>query len=554
MKAYFIVISTIFITLTACTMSENNTPQNDHLPRIENPRFQLAVDLLDAGKVEELRTLLQEEPELLTHRAAEDGSRVGKYFAHPYLLWFIAENPTRNETLPENIVEVAEVIVSEAKRQQVEKLTDQLNYTLGLVASGRVPREEGKQEALIELLCQQGADPNSGMGGALAEGELASVHALLKQGARKSLPVLAMLGDIKAIRTLVPSNDMPAEPEMQKALMVAAIQGHANIIFRLSSEDYGKLDPNFYGPEGFHSHSTPLHQAAYHGQRKAVEEFLRQGARLDAKDKIWGGTARDWAEHGGHPDLAQFLVRAEQPAALVRAALDGDLKTLGNLLDQDPNAVDRWMPTYRGRLIHTICNLNFRRQNIGKTIRFLIERGANPNLGGKEDGSGESPLHIAASDGDPALGIEAIDALLDGGADINRLGGVITGGTPLHNATIFQLREIGAYLLERGAAYDLFLAAGNGRLDLIKPMFDEEGNLRADAPRVPGHNTDQSSQHRINWAFFSAAEAGDVEVLKFLHPKVSEYVTIPDGSTPLERAKYRKHQAAVDWLEKNGVR
>jgi len=543
----------LLLTLSACTMTDETNSQNDHLPRIENPRFQLAVDLIDAGNAAELRSLLQREPELLSHRAAEDGSRVGKYFAHPYLLWFVAENPTRNQTLPENIVEITDVIISEAKKQNVPGLQEQLEYTLGLVASGMVPRTEGKQAGLIQLLCDRGADPNAAMDAALAEGERESVDLLLAQGARRNLPVLAMLDDQKAVKAYILSGNTLDSAELQKAVMVAAMQGHANIIFRLCSNDYGKLDPNFFGEEGFHSHSTPLHQAAYHGHRAAAEELLRQGARLDVGDKLWGETPKGWSEYGGHPELAAFLKETEPTVALVNAALRGDLKTLEQHLETDPDAVTRWFPLYQGRLLDLLCNLNYRREHIGKTIPFLIERGANPNIGNQQDGSGESPLHMAASDGNPALAIEAIDALLEGGAEINRLGGVITGGTPLHNATIFQLREIGAHLLKRGAAYDLFLAAGNGRLDLITPMFDQQGNLRDDAPRIPGYQEDEPAQHRINWAFFIAAEAGEVAILELLYPKVTEFVTLPDGATALDRATYRNHEDAIQWLKAKRV-
>ncbi len=537
---------------TGCTMTDTPS-ENDHIPFIKHPRFQLAVELLDQGNADELRKLLRAEPELLTHRAAEDGSRVGAYFAHPYLLWFIAENPTRNETLPENIVDITEILIEEASRHKVAQLPEQMNYALSLVASGRVPREEGKQQALIEVLCKHGADPNAAMNAALAEGEEDAVKALVHQGAKKSLPVLAFYGEKNAIKTRLQTGEELSDQEKNIALMVAAMRGHASVIFVLCSNDYGKLDPTAYGPEGFHSHSTPLHQAGYQGHREAVGELMKMGADPAAKDTLWGGTPRDWAEYGGHADLAEFINDITPLTTLTHAALAGDLETLASLLDENPEQVHDWMPLYGGRLLDVVCNLNYPRTNPGNTIRFLIERGANPNLGAQPDGSGESPLHAAASDGDESLAMEVIDALLEGGADINRLGGVITGGTPLHNATIFQLREIGAHLLKHGAACDLFLAAGNGRLDLIKTMFTPQGTLKDDAPRVPGYQPEEAAQDRINWAFFIAAEAGEVPVLEFLHPKETEHVTLPDGTSALDRATFRGHHHAVEWLKQKGV-
>jgi len=127
--------------------------------RIQNPAFRCAVDLLDAGDVEGLREHLRTRPNLVHERVVFEG---GNYFQNPALLEFVAENPIRHGKLPENIVEVAKVILDAgAKSDQAA-----LDETLVLVCSGRVARECGVQIALIDLLCDQGADPNCGMPGA----------------------------------------------------------------------------------------------------------------------------------------------------------------------------------------------------------------------------------------------------------------------------------------------------------------------------------------------------------------------------------------------------
>src|SRR3954471_9511531 len=66
--------------------------------------------------------------------------------------------------------------------------------TLGLVGSGRVPRECGVQAPLIDLLCDHGADPNHGMLAALVHAEFAAVDALLRRGATLDLTVAAATG------------------------------------------------------------------------------------------------------------------------------------------------------------------------------------------------------------------------------------------------------------------------------------------------------------------------------------------------------------------------
>jgi peptide-methionine (S)-S-oxide reductase len=124
-----------------------------HHERIEDAAFRRAVDLLDSGDLEGLRMHLQRFPELTRQYINfEDGN----YFRNPTLLEFAAENPVRHGVLPANIVQIVRLILnSGAKENQTA-----LDGMLGLVCSGRVPRECGVQVALIDLLCEYGAEPD----------------------------------------------------------------------------------------------------------------------------------------------------------------------------------------------------------------------------------------------------------------------------------------------------------------------------------------------------------------------------------------------------------
>ena len=120
-----------------------------HHERIEDPGFRRAVDLIDAGDVEGLRSHLQQPPKLVHQHVSFEG---GNYFRNPTLLEFVAENPVRHGKLPSNIVDAAKVILDAGP------LRPALNETLGLVATGCVPRECRVQSPLIDLLCEYGAD------------------------------------------------------------------------------------------------------------------------------------------------------------------------------------------------------------------------------------------------------------------------------------------------------------------------------------------------------------------------------------------------------------
>ena len=80
-------------------------------------------------------------------------------------------------------------------------------------------------------------------------------------------------------------------------------------------------------------------------------------------------------------------------------------------------------------------------------------------------------MHWAASSDD----IEALDALLDAGADIEADGAVIGGGTPIADAVAFGQWNAARRLLERGARTNLWQAAALGLLDRVR---DELARLR----------------------------------------------------------------------------
>lgn len=269
-----------------------------HHERIEDPAFRRAVDLLDRGDLAMLRAHLKEHPGLARQHVTFEGEN---YFRNPTLLEFIAENPIRHGTLPENIVEIAKVILEAGANEDQHAL----NETLGLVCSGRVPRECVVQDPLIDLLCRSGADADFAMASALPHGEFEAVDALLRNGAGIDLVVAAGLGRTEDCRRLLAA---ATAEERHRALALASQFGHAEIVELLL--DAGE-DPNRYNPMGTHSHSTPLHQAAFAGRDRVVRLLVERGARLDMKDTVWQGTPADWARHAARTEIEEYL-RAQQ--------------------------------------------------------------------------------------------------------------------------------------------------------------------------------------------------------------------------------------------------
>jgi hypothetical protein len=283
---------------------EKPTPSSElnllHHERIEDPVFRRAVDLLDAGDEAGLRAHLKQHPKLARQRVIFEG---GNYFRNPALLEFVAENPIRRGTLPANIVAVARAIVDAGAEQAA------LNETLGLVCSGRVPRECRVQLPLIDLLCDRGADPDSFMPAALGHGEFEAANALIQRGAPIDLPAAAALGRTEdALRLIADAGP----DDRHRALALAAQFGRVEIVRALL--DAGE-DPDRYNPVGCHAHSTPIHQAALAGHEPVVRLLVERGARVDLKDIIWHGTPAGWAEHAGRMELAEYLRARERAKA-----------------------------------------------------------------------------------------------------------------------------------------------------------------------------------------------------------------------------------------------
>ncbi len=265
-----------------------------HNDRIDDPLFSRAVDFLDAGQASLLKALLAQHPGLVTQKMFFEGDN---YFTDPVLLEFIAENPVRQGRMPENIVEVARVILEAGGAQNA----DALERTLGLVASGRVAREMGQQEDLIDLLVSYGADPGGALVSALGHGEFGAVRKLLDCGAPMTVVAAAGLGDREALAGMLPA---PEPEDVQLALAVAALHGRAGCIAELIAAG---ADPNRYNPPGGHSHTTALHSAALAGHVSAVRALVAGGARADIPDIHHQSTSAGWARFAGHVEIAEFL-------------------------------------------------------------------------------------------------------------------------------------------------------------------------------------------------------------------------------------------------------
>jgi len=256
---------------------------------ITNPLFRQAVEAIETGDIGLLTTLITENQRLVRNKL--DLPEPG-YFQNPYLLWFVADNPIRNGKLPANIVDVTELLIGYVKEFAADTAQQQLDYALGLVATGRIPKECGVQIALMDVLIDAGAKPGGGLG-ALAHGNFDAAAHLIKRGGKLTLAEAIGLDRMDDVIRFAAGAD---KAELLVALTVAGFYGKAHMITYLLNLG---ANPNGY-PEnnvGFHSHATPLHQAVYSGSLECVKLLVGAEARLDMTDKIYNGTPLGWARY-----------------------------------------------------------------------------------------------------------------------------------------------------------------------------------------------------------------------------------------------------------------
>lgn len=273
---------------------------------VEGPvlRFERAVEAVVDGDVAALRAALTAEPALARARSTRRH--------HATLLHYVAANGVEGgrQRTPANAIDVAKVLL--AAGAEVDALADlygQRCTTMSMLVSSAPPAKAGLQAALAETLIDYGAALDgpgtswpSALMTALAFGHQDTAQALVRRGASvHDVAAAAGLGRLDEASRLLPAADARAR---HVALALAAQHGHPDVVRLLL--DAGE-DPSRYNPDGFHPHSTPLHQAVYANHQAVVRLLVDRGARLDVRDTVYGGTPLDWAIHGGRTELVHYL-------------------------------------------------------------------------------------------------------------------------------------------------------------------------------------------------------------------------------------------------------
>ncbi len=233
-------------------------------------------------------------------------------------------------------------------------------------------------------------------------------------------------------------------------------------------------------------------------------------------------------------DLAAADPRAVAVVSMIR---NGEVDELQRALHDTPVLATARIVDESGvgrTLLHVVADWPGHFPNGARTAAVLIQAGADANAPvtpAGPNGVAETPLHWAASSDDVAV----LDALLDGGADLETGGAVFTLGTAMSDAVVFAQWNAARRLLERGAQTTLWQAAALGLLDRVREFFSGA--------------TPPSIQETTN-AFWHACRGGQRQVAEFLLGAGADLNWIGhDHKTPLQVARESGNGDLISWLQ-----
>ena len=218
------------------------------------------------------------------------------------------------------------------------------------------------------------------------------------------------------------------------------------------------------------------------------------------------------------------------PPPIVDAIQIGAVDTVISLLVADPTLATA-RPDGQRTLLHIATDWPGHFPHVRQTIETLVAHGAPVNARALGMHHSETPLHWAASSDD----LEALDALLDHGADIEAPGGVIGGGTPLADAVAFATWRAARRLVERGARPTIWQAAALGLM--------AEVEAHCAPPPPPTANV-------VTNAFWGACHGGQLLTAQFLLGRGADLNWVGhDRLTPLAAAlRHGTNPELIAWL------
>ena len=305
--------------------------------------------------------------------------------------------------------------------------------------------------------------------------------------------------------------------------------------------------------------TTPLHLAATAGSAGLVSALLEAGADPDAREAVWGQTPLMFAASMNRADAIRALLAAGADPDL--ASKVEDLQTLSEL--------DRIAGRRRTEAVEALTAGRSRAptptefQAAVRASREVYDEGL-PEDQEEEEEDDFRPRRIQAKGGLTALlhavrqgYTEAAIALLDGGADIDRVS-ASDGTSPLLIATINGQFDLALALIERGA--DPNIASALNGATPVWAAVNARWQPRTRYPQPQEMGLQTATYLDVMEALLAAGADPDARLT--MHPWYMEYsgcgnrncgLVDTDGATAFWRAAYATDVAAMRLLVAHGA-
>jgi ankyrin repeat protein len=257
-------------------------------------KFERAADAIVAGEEAKLKSLLDENPDLIHARSGR--------VHHAALIHYIGANGFENyrQKTPPNAVTIAKILLDAGADPNAIADCYGKSSVLLLVASSVHPKRAGVQIELMQLLLDRGAKID-GVNAALHNGHGEAAAFLARCGAVLDLEGAAGVGRLDLVERYF--SDSSAE-QKNAAFSWACEYGHNDVVSFL-------LNNGVIGEERM----PGLHWAIVGGQLETIKLLLDRGASLETRN-MYGGTALGqalWSAQNGdstidYAPIAELLV------------------------------------------------------------------------------------------------------------------------------------------------------------------------------------------------------------------------------------------------------
>ena len=400
---------------------------------------------------------------------------------------------------------------------------------------------------------QAGAATPAALAEASMHGDVATMKALLKGGAKPDAPgpfgTPALhwrvdVDDLQGVRLLLAAG-ASANALTERGispLNLAIANGNAEMVDLLLQAG---ADANQLEPTG----ETQLMMAAQAGVLQVVQSLLRRGARVDEREATFGQTALMYAARAGHADIVAALLAAgaqpnvatkvgDAPAFIPPNSQAGFGFGVGILRGGVPADRGRREPAQGGM---TPLHYAARHDHV-EVAKLLLQAGARINA---REANDITPLLMAISNNNMA----AAHLLLSRGGEVNAMDWY--GRTPLWEAV--NVRNL--------YVHNATFKNGIDRapvLELIRALLAAHADVNARTKQTPPfRNHLLEITGSLEWVdftgqapFLTAALAGDITVMKLLlehgaDPKIDTF----RGTSPLMAAAGVNWVVAQTWTE-----